>query len=345
MEKKITIYDLSRILGIAPSTINRAIYGKPRVSEKTRQMVLEAAEKYGFKPNQAAKSLSRKPIKIGLIANSDVPAYHNELLRGVYAASDELSDFNVALDYYMPVRPMHLRRLEILDKMEEMAAQGISGIIIQHTQDTRGYCKIISGLKEKGIPVVTIVSDIEGCQRIFNVRVNGWVAGRMAAELLSRFMRRNTCAIFTGFKDVAIHAETADGFIDGMKCTSNTIIGFYECQDDPEIAYFMADKLLNEHPDIGGVYINSSNSASICKKIKEKGYAGRLSVVASDIFPELADYIEEGVVQASIFQDPFQQGYLAFRNLYEFIAGSKEGGGEILIKPQIIIKSNLDLFR
>ncbi|MDR3552430.1 MAG: hypothetical protein P4L75_04830, partial [Clostridia bacterium] len=63
------------------------------------------------------------------------------------------------------------------------------------------------------------------------------------------------------------------------------------------------------------------------------------------IFPELADYIEEGVVQASIFQDPFQQGYLAFRNLYEFIAGSKEGGGEILIKPQIIIKSNLDLFR
>ena len=42
MEKRTTIYDIARELGISTATVNRALNGKPRVKEETRAQVLEA---------------------------------------------------------------------------------------------------------------------------------------------------------------------------------------------------------------------------------------------------------------------------------------------------------------
>ena len=187
MDQKVTIYDLSKSLGIAPSTIHRALYGSGRVSEETKRKVIDAANRMGFKPNKAAKSLSRKTIKIGLIMNGVFPDFHNEVLRGAKTACEELSDFNVALDFHMPSLPLSQRGQEILSKMNTMADEGCSGIIIQHPPDINGFHSVIAQLHDRGIPVVTVVSDIRGSERIFNVRTDGQATGRMAAELLWGF--------------------------------------------------------------------------------------------------------------------------------------------------------------
>ena len=56
----ITIYDLARETGFSAPTVSKALNGNGKLNEKTRQKILEAAQKFGYKPNMAAKSLSTK---------------------------------------------------------------------------------------------------------------------------------------------------------------------------------------------------------------------------------------------------------------------------------------------
>jgi LacI family transcriptional regulator len=70
----------------------------------------------------------------------------------------------------------------------------------------------------------------------------------------------------------------------------------------------------------------------------------QIKIVASDLFPELNEYLRQGVIHAAIFQQPFQQGRLAFRKMYEYIGEAKRFEEIILLKPQIVLDTNLELF-
>lgn len=58
-----SIREVARLAKVSPSTVSLAINGNPRVSEKTRQAVLEAAHQINYVPNNAARALRRDPAK------------------------------------------------------------------------------------------------------------------------------------------------------------------------------------------------------------------------------------------------------------------------------------------
>ncbi len=64
----ITIYDIAKETGYSAPTISKALNGTGGLSEKTRRKILETAEKMGYRPNMAARSLStKKSYLIGII--------------------------------------------------------------------------------------------------------------------------------------------------------------------------------------------------------------------------------------------------------------------------------------
>jgi LacI family transcriptional regulator len=170
------------------------------------------------------------------------------------------------------------------------------------------------------------------------------LSGRITAELLWWLTPNKNIVVSTGYRSIGIHPEVIEGFYNGCKRKPLNIIGVYENHDDPEMAYYTTGKVLDQYPELEGIYISTANSTAVCKKLIEKGCAGRIKVVASDFFPELKKYMEEDVIHASIFQDPFNQGRLALKYLYRYIAEGRAFERDILIKPQIILKSNMGSF-
>ncbi|WPP48797.1 LacI family DNA-binding transcriptional regulator [Catalinimonas niigatensis] len=82
--KRISITDIARELNVTPSTVSRALNGGPRISDKTRQLVLDLARKWGYRPNPLAKGLiSRKTYNIGLIIPEFTHHFFNQVLRGI----------------------------------------------------------------------------------------------------------------------------------------------------------------------------------------------------------------------------------------------------------------------
>ncbi len=54
----LTLKDIARKVGVAESTVSRAINNKPGVGKKTRQKIMKIVEKHDFKPNQLAQGLA-----------------------------------------------------------------------------------------------------------------------------------------------------------------------------------------------------------------------------------------------------------------------------------------------
>ena len=60
-EKKIyTIDDIAHELGVSKTTVSRAISGKGRIGQMTRERVLKFIEEHDYRPNVLARGLAQK---------------------------------------------------------------------------------------------------------------------------------------------------------------------------------------------------------------------------------------------------------------------------------------------
>ena len=63
MSKRVTILDIAKKLNVSTTTVNKALSGKPKVSSRTRKLVLETAEQLGYRPNKSAQASCKKAIE------------------------------------------------------------------------------------------------------------------------------------------------------------------------------------------------------------------------------------------------------------------------------------------
>ena len=58
--KKATVQDVAAIANVSVATVSRSLSMPHKVSEKTRQVVLDAVKQTGYTVNEAARSLRRQ---------------------------------------------------------------------------------------------------------------------------------------------------------------------------------------------------------------------------------------------------------------------------------------------
>ena len=51
--------DVAALAGVSTATASKALHNKPRISEETKQRVLDAAKQLNYSPNKLAQSLAR----------------------------------------------------------------------------------------------------------------------------------------------------------------------------------------------------------------------------------------------------------------------------------------------
>jgi DNA-binding LacI/PurR family transcriptional regulator len=91
----ITIKDVAKLAGVAPSTVSRVIANSNRISQRTKTKVYQAMEELGYHPNFNARSLAVKQTKcIGIIMPSSTEqAFLNpffpEVIRGISVGANE----------------------------------------------------------------------------------------------------------------------------------------------------------------------------------------------------------------------------------------------------------------
>ncbi len=122
--RRVTIKDVARVAMVAPSTVSKAMNHGQSIPERTRQRVLEAAERLGYRPNELARGLRAGTSRtFGAITDDDEGVFSNAISRSLerYAAS---RDYSIFLSNTLGERGREQRHLQaFLDKQ-------VDGLII-----------------------------------------------------------------------------------------------------------------------------------------------------------------------------------------------------------------------
>jgi len=95
VRRKLTLRDLAEQLGLARSTVSRALRDDPQIAEGTRARVRQLADTLGYRPDAAARALTRRRTQaVGLMLprSSELVfanPYFSELLLGVTSRAEE----------------------------------------------------------------------------------------------------------------------------------------------------------------------------------------------------------------------------------------------------------------
>ena len=338
-----TIKDVAKKSGFSICTVSRALSGKGYLKEETRQKIMQAVEELNYHPNRAASALARRTIVIGVLLPAWPAVIQSQLYRGITDRFNEYKEQNIEcrICYYNQQTSYSELSSFLYENLDDL-----DGIIIEsgNEVDDPQVFEFIEKINQKDIPIVSLVTSTDYLKYAAVVTYNAEISGKIAAQYF-QMMNRNRAVVITGFKNAPIHIRNTKGFLKSLSNTGITCVGVYENQDQNEMSYNLTRELLLRDPDIDAIFLTNYAAPAVCKCLTEMNIAKRISVVGVDIFDEIADCIRDGSLDMTIYQNQYQSAVTAVDTMVGFFTyDANRNVTEKLIKPEIVIKSNLDCY-
>lgn len=213
-----------------------------------------------------------------------------------------------------------------------------------------GVAAYIDRAVQAGVPVATFNSETDTPnQRLFFVGADSRAQGKAAGTLMCKLVGpTGKVGIITGFFSVEAHAARVKGFEDALRagCPNATVVGRVENRDKADVAYQQAKDFMTAHADLGGIIAIAGSPFGAARAIDEVGKAGTVHMLSFDAVDETMDYVEKGVIDATIGQDPDAQGHDPAVRLYNYVvAGQLPPAGRLATRADVITKANAAQFR
>jgi LacI family transcriptional regulator len=339
------IHLIAELADVSIGTVDRALHGRPGINEATRQRILKIAEQIAYTPNLAARALSasKASAKIGVCIPREIHFFYDQLWGGVLEEARSVAPLGVQF-VNRPVRSLGEGDTEVF---RELAEDGVSGIIIT-AGNPRGLQPLIDAAEEKGIRVVCVSTDAPESRRSSIVCVEPWLNGRLAGELMGKFVPPGSrVAVVAGMLSAEDHRQKTAGFSDAFPrhCPGGEIAQVIEGHEDEDESFQKTFDLLGRDPTLAGLYVNTVNCLPVCRALGARGLAGRTKLITTDLFAEMSPYFEKGTITASIYQQPHRQGQMAVRLMADHLTSRTPFPANIHLSPGVVMSSNLHLFR
>jgi LacI family transcriptional regulator len=258
----------------------------------------------------------------------------------VGAAAATLAPYNVRcrthfIDSFDPLRvAAALRR-------HGARAQGLAFMALEHPRVRQA----VDELAEKGVPVVTLISDLSPSRRIANVGLDNLAAGRTAATLIGRFLgpRRGPVAMIAGSLSYRGHEQRELGFMQLMQAQfpQLQVVGVREGRDDAQTNYRQACALLRQHPDLVGLYNIGGGAEGVGRALQERGSGERTIFVAHGLTPDTRALLTDGTLDAVINQHPQTMILNTVRIFTNLRDGRRPTAGVEPMRISIVLRENL----
>lgn len=340
----VTIKQIAELAGVSRGTVDRALNNRGGVSQEVERKVKQIAKELNYKPNPMAKALanSHKGITIGVLVNSGGNRFFDKILLGIEKAQQEIAGFHIK------VKKVELTGYDIekqLKAIHQLVEAQVNGLVITPINDIAIADKL-NEVSSQGISVVTLNADITGIEKLGFVGCDYLKSGQTAAELLGQITQgKATVGILTGSQKMLGHTMRVEGFqeVIGKSYSHITVVDVAETFDDDEVAYAQTKKLLSVHNNITALYFCAGGIDGGIKAVKELRLAHKLKIITVDDTDNIKQYLQEGIVNATVCQQPFKQGYDAIKLVFnKLIHNQNPDRKHLYTQNEIKIKYNLD---
>ena len=336
-----TLQDVARTAGVSLATVDRVLNRRPGVHAETAERVQAAVDVLKYRPDRLAARLARgREHRFRFILPSGDNAFMQALEQEVHAAAERFADERVQIT---------VARVDVFDgdaladALEHLRGEvdGVAVVALDHPT----VREAIDDLANAGVTVVTLVSDVPRARRAHYVGVDNSAAGRTAASLLGRFLagRGGAVGLIAGSIALRDHIERQLGFeqVISRDFPNLRLLPVREGRDDDARVEALATTLLNDNPDLIGIYSAGAGNGGIVAALERAGRARDTVFIAHELTPFSRCHLIRGTIDAIINQDAGHEARSATRLLIAEREGIPIYPGQERIRIDIFLRENV----
>ncbi|WP_448950495.1 LacI family DNA-binding transcriptional regulator [Labrys neptuniae] len=337
-----TVHDLASAAGVSLATIDRVLNHRGGVRPATIEKVEQAMAKLNYRRDMAAAMLAKQQEYRFVFL---VPVGVNTFMRNLAGEAIRLSELSAAERVsirVIEIPPFDDDRLaEILNGLDAGTTSGVAVVATENAQVRQA----IDRLAGRGIPVVTLVSDVPSSRRAHFVGIDNSAAGRTAGSLMGRFLtgRKGRIAVLAGSMLLRDHVERHFGFERVLRTEYPDLVTLpvIEGRDNGAIAQDLLGKLLDQNDDIIGLYSIGGGNRGVIAALKQRNAGTRICVIAHELTAHCREALVDGTFDAILNQDPGHEARSAMRVLRALTDGQPIDPGQERIRIDIYLRDNL----
>ncbi len=147
----ITTKDLAELCGVSRTTIHRALHNTGRINPETKQLILNTAKKYDYRPDMLARGLVKgQTYYIGVVVLDVDNRYFSQMLNAIVAEAKKNS-------YFVNITLHEKNKEDEKEQLCRLVDYRVDGIILSSINKGNEYKKFLDSLNK---PIVTIDNKI-----------------------------------------------------------------------------------------------------------------------------------------------------------------------------------------
>lgn len=345
MSKAPRIPDIAREAGVSTATVDRVLNKRPGVRGATVERVLRAAAALDYLPDAAdpgaaLQGTQARPLRLSFLLPNGSNRFIRMLGDMVSTSREHWASLQVRCrtEFIESFNP-----LELAAALRRHGAQsdGVAVMPLDHP----AVREAVNELAASGVHVVTLISDLPNSPRSAYLGLDNRAAGRTAGYLVGRFIgaRSANVALIAGSRSYSAHVEREAGFHSVMDelFPRLTVVGLREGQDDAELNYRQMRALLEQYPQLAGIYNIGGAADGVARALKEVGRNGATAFVGHGLTPDTRALLIDGTLDAVITQNP-QATVLSCARIFMNLRERREPLlGVETTRSQVIFRENL----
>jgi len=305
--------DIAAAAGVGVATVWRVLNGRGNVSPQTADKVVHAARALGLPRTMPERYRVRLRLEVFLVESEGL--FFRRLSEAFLHAQAGFGDDVIVHRSFVAETAPGLLAERIA------AAVGSRQGIIVYAPEHPAVLAVLEQAAEAGLPVITLVTDVDCRGRIAHVGIDQYAAGRTAGFFLGSLAREpGPVAIVTGRQSYRAHRQRIAGCRDLLRARfphlelAAVVEGLDERQRTREAVW----RCLDASPGIVGIYNTASANREVGEVLARTGHAGRIVFVGHETTDATMALMKTGTMQVNIDQNPELHALRALQILLRF---------------------------
>jgi len=212
-----SLKEIARRAGVGLATVDRVLNERGGVSPQTVRKVLQAARDSGLK--RILPQEHRQPWQIEVLISSNDAFFFRQLAQDLIEAAMHPGYQRLTLHRTFVPEAQHERLAQRI-----MAGSETRDGLMVFAQAHPAIYAALAHCEARGVPVITLVTDLPDAARLCHVGIDQRKAGRTAGQLMGKMLQQpGEVLMVSGRMDYTAHRERIDGFLNSIYFSDSII--------------------------------------------------------------------------------------------------------------------------
>lgn len=311
-----TIKEIAKRAGVSIGTVDRVLHQRGKVAPEKEEQIRQIIQELGYKPNCIGQGLAIRKKKLNysfFIVDVVKYPFFAKVMEGAKRKAESLKQYGIKVNFYVIDFETPTLDLENFET-DGLVLIGIDCIYIQN---------LVKWAQEREKPVVCYNVPLLDANYLAYVGCDYVQAGKLAAGL---------CALVSNCKGKIGIISEDDGKVLSFrqrvlgfrkevknKYPEMEIVGIYSPNISGENIREVVYRMLWEHPEVNTVYLINPGTYDACKVIHDTAQESNIKIITNDLVNQQIPLIENGLITATICQEPEKQGELPLEILFQYV--------------------------